>query len=32
MPMDSHLPLGDIDYTKLLFYEYLSALMDKYMF
>ena len=31
-PRDSHLLLGSLDYTQLLFYEYLSALLYKYMF
>ena len=31
MPRDSHLLLGGLDYTKLLVYEYLSALLYKYM-
>ena len=32
VPRDSHLLLGGLDYDKLLFYEYLSALLNKYMF
>ena len=32
VPGDSHLLLGGLDYAKLIFYEYLSALMYKYMF
>ena len=32
VPRDSQLPLGGLDYTQLLFYEYLSALLYKYMF
>ena len=32
VPRDSHLLLGSLDYTKLLFYEYLSALLYIYMF
>ena len=32
VPSDSHLPLGGLDYAKLLFYEYLSALLYKYIF
>ena len=31
VPRDSHLPLGGLDYAKLLFYEYLSMLLYKYM-
>ena len=27
MPRDSHLPLGGLDYTKLLFYEYITVLL-----
>ena len=29
---ESHLPLGGLDYANLLFYEYLSTLLYKYMF
>ena len=29
MPGDTHLPLGGLDYAKLLFYEYLSTLLYK---
>ena len=32
VPRDSHLLLGGLDYAKLLFYEYISALLYKYMF
>ena len=32
VPRDSHLLLGGLDYAILLFYEYLSALLYKYMF
>ena len=32
VPRDSDLPLGGLDYTQLLFYEYFSALLYKYMF
>ena len=32
VPRDFHLLLGALDYAKLLFYEYLSALLYKYMF
>ena len=32
VPRDSHLPLGGSDYTKLLFYEYITTLLYKYIF
>ena len=32
VPKDSLLPHGDLETAKLLFYEYLSALLYKYMF
>ena len=32
VPGDSHLLFGGFDYTQLLFYEYHSVLMYKYMF
>ena len=32
VPRDSHLLLGGLDYTQLLFYEYLFLLLCKYMF
>ena len=32
VPRNAHLLLGGLDYTQLLFYEYLSALLYKYMF
>ena len=32
VPRDSYLLLVGLDYAKLLFYEYLSALLYKYMF
>ena len=32
VPRDSHLLLGGLDLDKVLFYEYLSALLYKYIF
>ena len=32
VPRDSPLPQGDLENVKLLFYEYLSVLLYKYMF
>ena len=32
VPRDSHLLLGDLDHTKLLFYEYITMLLYKYTF